>query len=91
MKVEAPAAPAPVASAPETVSAAPEKVAVVEAAPAATSASAAVPAAGSYEKHEVDDPREPVVRSADAEGPPPRRPCRPRRHRQPPPRTRRAS
>lgn len=63
VKVETPAPAAVVAPAPEKVSAAPEKVAAVEApAPAA----AAAPAAGSYEKHEVDDPREPVVRTVDA-------------------------
>ncbi|HTS02998.1 MAG TPA: type IV pilus secretin PilQ, partial [Thermoanaerobaculia bacterium] len=42
------------APAPQTVSAAPEKVAVV------------VPAAGSYEKHEIDEPREAVVRPTEA-------------------------
>lgn len=62
VKVEAPApAPAVVAAAPEKISAAPEPVAVVEAPPAP-----AVPAATSYEKHEIDDPREPVVRTAEA-------------------------
>jgi type IV pilus assembly protein PilQ len=47
-------APAPEpAKLPETARAASERVAVV-----------AVPAAGSYEKHETDEPREPVVKSA---------------------------
>ncbi len=58
----APAPVAVVAPAPEKVSAAPEKVAVVEP-PASV---AAAPAAGSYEKHEIDDVREPVVTTVDA-------------------------
>ncbi len=62
VKVEAPAPVAVVAPAPEKVSAAPERVAAVEA-PARV---AAAPAAGSYEKHEVDDAREPVVATVDA-------------------------
>jgi type IV pilus assembly protein PilQ len=51
-------APAVVVAAPEKVSAAPEKVAVSEAAD--------LPKAASYEKHEVEDPAEPVVKPADA-------------------------
>jgi type IV pilus assembly protein PilQ len=49
---------APEKAAPERVSAAPEKVALSEA--------AAVPAAASYEKHEVEDVAEPVVKVAHA-------------------------
>jgi type IV pilus assembly protein PilQ len=51
VKVEAPAAAA--SAPPVKISAAPEKVAVV-------------PAAGSYEKHEIEDAREPVVKEARA-------------------------
>jgi type IV pilus assembly protein PilQ len=69
---EAPASPAAASAAPEKVSAAPVKVASVEApasgaaVPAAMNASAGAPAAGSFEKHEVDDLREPVVATVDA-------------------------
>lgn len=52
---EAPTAPAP---APGKVTAAPEKVAVV-----------AAPAASSYERHEVEDAAEPVVKAAPAPAP----------------------
>jgi type IV pilus assembly protein PilQ len=56
VKVEAPApAPAAVAAAPDKVTAPPEKVAVI-----------AVPAAASYEKHEVEEASEPVVKAPDA-------------------------
>ncbi len=81
-KVEAPPTPAPetVSAAPEKVAvveAAPAPVSepapaasaatsASDVAPAGISASAVSPAAGSYEKHEADDPREPVVRRADA-------------------------
>ena len=68
-KVEAPARPAAMSAAPERVSAAPEKVASVQ----ASAPVVAVPAAGSYERHEVDDPREAVVATVDARpaSPPP--------------------
>ena len=57
-KSETPVPPAAMSTAPDRVSAAPEKVASVE----ASAHAAAVPAAGSYEKHEVDEPRETVVK-----------------------------
>jgi type IV pilus assembly protein PilQ len=62
----APSAPAAVASA--TSAGSPEKPAPapVRAAPEMVAAASPVPAGGSYEKHEVDDPKEPVVREGRA-------------------------
>jgi type IV pilus assembly protein PilQ len=66
--VKTESAPVPAkAAAPDKVTAAPVKVATVEEPPRATSASAASPAAGSYEKHEVDDVREPIVKAEKVE------------------------
>ena len=59
-------APAPVSAPPAPVAAvavapAEPKPALVRAAPEMVAAASPVPAAGSYEKHEVDEPKEPVV------------------------------
>ncbi len=66
----APPAPAPVTSV-AAAEVAPEKPAEpkpepVRAAPEMVAAASPVPAAGSFEKHEVEDPKEPVVREARA-------------------------
>ncbi|MCM3877780.1 MAG: type IV pilus secretin PilQ [Thermoanaerobaculia bacterium] len=63
-------APAPVTSA-AAAEVSPEKPAepkpgLVRAAPEMVAAASPVPAAGSYEKHEVDEPKEPVVREGRA-------------------------
>jgi type IV pilus assembly protein PilQ len=63
------AAPATVSAPPAVVSAskAPEpQPAIVRAAPEKVAVTPPVPAAASYEKHEIDDPKEPVVREGRA-------------------------